>query len=259
VNAPRRSVTRAEAIVQLALDGEMFDWLVAHGDIPQRRDGRFDALEIGWLRDLWSVTTDQEDLMSSLNDAGREPHTADRTGPPTLRILNWLFADCDGYVEIRAVGDERIYRAFAPVDQLATLNAFVQRYRTKDLFFGVATRQSTTDGLRKNCLHLPALFADLDFQHSSEQTVREALARFPLPPGLVIGSGGGLHPYWKLREPIDLRTEDPDSWLRRLAAQLHGDLAAAEAARVMRLPGSRNHKYPSRPRVVVEAWHGEPV
>ena len=67
----------------------------------------------------------------------------------------------------------------------------------------------------------------------------------------MIHSGGGFHVYWLLNKPADLRVVDVEPILRDIARALDADAVCAEKARVLRLPGTLNHKpgYPS-PREV---------
>lgn len=69
-----------------------------------------------------------------------------------------------------------------------------------------------------------------------------ALPTFTPPPSIIVrsGSGGNLHAYWALREPI------PATWARRanrrLVLTLGADRVATDAARLLRPVGSFNHK-----------------
>jgi putative DNA primase/helicase len=90
-----------------------------------------------------------------------------------------------------------------------------------------------------------AVYADLDAK--SDEGISALVRRveaFPLPPSVLVASGGGLHPYWLLEEPLDLTTLEIlarfECVLRGVAGMLHADLAAAEAARVLRPPGTLN-------------------
>jgi hypothetical protein len=69
----------------------------------------------------------------------------------------------------------------------------------------------------------------------------ERLREFAHRPHLVVASGsGGAHAYWRLTEeqlPAVIERAN-----RMLCAALHGDLASTDAARIMRLPGTVNHK-----------------
>ncbi|MEZ4864478.1 MAG: DNA-primase RepB domain-containing protein [Caldilineaceae bacterium] len=65
------------------------------------------------------------------------------------------------------------------------------------------------------------------------------------PPSVIIDSGGGYHCYWLLRDPLPLdETNRGDvqvvqhSWVRLMG----GDAGAADLRRVLRLPGTYNHK-----------------
>src|SRR5262249_51166826 len=82
------------------------------------------------------------------------------------------------------------------------------------------------------------------------------MEKFPLRPTVMINSGGDFHCYWVLSHPIDLQRDSLAfrDLLRRTARALHGDLAAAEAARVLRVPGTLNFKY-DRPVLVTVKSH----
>jgi hypothetical protein len=114
--------------------------------------------------------------------------------------------------------------------------------RHENAYFGVAVRYRH-GGAKDDCSWLPALYCDLDLPPVE---ARQRLDAFPLPPTLIIHSGGGLHAYWRLKEPYDLRDLDQraeaERYLRRLARGLACDPAVAECARVLRVPGSHNFK-----------------
>lgn len=96
-------------------------------------------------------------------------------------------------------------------------------------------------------------FTDIDFSTTPEAEARVALGSFPLHPTLIVASGGGLHAYWQLKEPLVLpdQADTAKTLLRRLALFFMGDLASAEPARILRVPGTWNRKsaYPT-PRPV---------
>jgi len=167
-------------------------------------------------------------------------------------VLHALYSSCEGVIEFRAFNVNGITgRLFAALEDADTIRAFWVKHKADNLYWGIATRRDDRDGTLANCVHLPALFADLDFKLSSEVAIRATLAAFPLPPSLVVLSGGGLQPYWLLREPADVQQESVAlrDVLRRLACHLTGDVVAGEPARVLRVPGTLNAKY-TPPRVV---------
>jgi P4 family phage/plasmid primase-like protien len=133
---------------------------------------------------------------------------------------------------------------------------FVARHEGRDVYIGVAGRDGEGRDL-EHCTTLHVLFAEVDFKDTPELVARTRLAEFPLPPSMVISSGGGLHLYWLLEEPIDLRSTGPEQvteYLRALARRLGADVRAAEPARVLRLPDTLNTKYSPPRKVLVEAW-----
>lgn len=169
-------------------------------------------------------------------------------------FLAATYTGMDGYLNIRTLPP--VQEAFVPVSAVEALEAFVVPRRDRNVYIGVATRTSNRDGSLKGCAALPALFADLDFKdYPSEADAHAHLASF-LPPSMIVASGGGLQPWWLLKDPIDLQQDaaSTKTLLRRLARALGGDLAAAEPARILRLPNTINHKYtPPRP-VRMEAF-----
>lgn len=67
-------------------------------------------------------------------------------------------------------------------------------------------------------------------------------------PTLCISSGKGYHLYWRLDKAINVEQSAGrrqfDGYMRRLVKYAGGDENCKDIARVMRLPGSVNHKYP---------------
>jgi tetratricopeptide (TPR) repeat protein len=72
---------------------------------------------------------------------------------------------------------------------------------------------------------------------------------------MIVASGGGLHVYWQLKEPMVLPGDAraAKTLLRRLASYFGGDLASVEPARILRC---RAHGTTSRLRTAVPGRHG---
>jgi hypothetical protein len=162
-------------------------------------------------------------------------------------VLGAVFDGCDGLLELRAKSPADDMRTdFMASNDVQAIAAFVAAHQNDDVWFGVASRRDGSSGALANCLHLGCLFADLDCEGDHERlaAAEDRLDAFPLRPSIVIGSGGGLHAYWLLREPLDVQAEQAAIYalLRRLVAALDGDPKSAEPARVLRLPGTRNQK-----------------
>jgi len=172
------------------------------------------------------------------------------TAASPTEFFDALNQHCEGVVELRAFPSKD--RMFFEDGQ--SMELFLAQHTHEHNYFGVATRRDNTNGKLENCQDLGVLFMDLDFKNQPEEEARRMLGEFPLPPSIVIQSGGGLHVYWLLTEPLHLQDQrdrqQARSYLRRQAIHLHGDLAAAEPARILRVPGTTNFKY-SPPRPVV--------
>lgn len=95
-----------------------------------------------------------------------------------------------------------------------------------------------------NCLF--SEFDAKDFDHDKSATIDHVSGLNPLP-SVVVDSGGGFHAYWLLDAPYRLDTDEAREraihlqygWTR----YTNGDPGAKDLARVLRLPGTRNHKY----------------
>jgi putative DNA primase/helicase len=160
-----------------------------------------------------------------------------------------------GYIELRAL-PSKAQMAFTEPDLIADMQReFLIPHSAENIYFGVATRiekDGTLAGGAKHCGAFHALFIDYDFKETSEEDALALLAVCPVRPSIVISSGGGLHVYWLLREPI--AAAEGTSWLRRLSATMRSDCAATDAARILRVPGTMNYKYdPPRP-VTIEVF-----
>lgn len=120
-------------------------------------------------------------------------------------------------------------------------------------YFGVAPRHTNTGGTKKDISRVWVLWADVDakaFAGGKPEALKR-IQEFPIQPTAIIDSGNGYHVYYLLKEPED--TTDPknvqrvEAALKALARGLNGDPAAAELARVLRIPGTVNTKDPIRP------------
>jgi len=162
---------------------------------------------------------------------------------PQSRFLSFLFRDCKvGFVEIRHIrteaGHKDVKRFFIPVGDLQKTE--IEFYEKYDAFFGVCTRASKS-GTKKDVLQIPCLWVDYDY----------SLIKFaPLiekdtvpPPSAIVSTGRGLHCYWLLHKPSSFEDiERVEDILKRLAYVTNSDLAPAEVARCLRIPGTINYR-----------------
>lgn len=177
---------------------------------------------------------------------------------PDLELIRRFFA---GLFEQAAAGQRielralpQVARVAVPVEPPAAAERFITQQAGQNLYVGVALRRADGGGGLGDCVALPALFTDIDFKATPIAVARAAVTRFPFAPSITIRSGGGVHLYWLLREPMGLpeETARAKGLLRRIAHHLGGDLSAAEPARILRIPGTLNRKY-EPPRAVVLA------
>lgn len=128
-------------------------------------------------------------------------------------------------------------------------------------------------GAARDAAALVCLYCEIDFGTAGhgegkvyppdEDSVRVLLrAAIPLEPTYIVHSGGGWHVYWVLAEPMVLATEDDHRAAARLVYRLLRTIQAEaknrrwhvdpvfDLARVLRVPGTINHKLESQPRPV---------
>ncbi|MHB8576247.1 MAG: DNA-primase RepB domain-containing protein, partial [Dehalococcoidia bacterium] len=86
---------------------------------------------------------------------------------------------------------------------------------------------------------LTALYADVD----DGQLTALSLA----PSAVVESSPGRLQAYWRLSEPVE--PEIGEALNRRLALAVNADKSGWDLTQLLRLPGTRNHKYAEAPAV----------
>lgn len=178
------------------------------------------------------------------------------------RASVWRFLQAlhtDGVRELRAFNAHKRARLFASLDDVASVDRFLKQHADLNIYIGVATRRDASNGALRNCSTLASLFVDLDFKNVTEAEARVRLASFPIPPSMIVASGGGLHVYWFLVDPIKLPEGAAlaKALLCALADALGGDRTAAEPTRVLRVPDTLNHKaeYGAPRGVVLEELH----
>jgi hypothetical protein len=173
-------------------------------------------------------------------------------------FLNALIPE--GFINCRAVDctkQKPTINGFFPAGDHTPIQQFIRKYGDdREIYFAVVSR-FIRDGSTKGCGNAFAIFGDIDFKDSSETEARSRLAAFPLRPSIVVWSGGGLHVYWLLQTPYDLRNGSAGlfkSVLRRTGIALKADVVCSEPAHILRIPGTLNHKYPDARTVTVEVW-----
>jgi RepB DNA-primase from phage plasmid len=183
--------------------------------------------------------------MSSVDTAGVGASALTPTIPQALKLQLAAFAGNapkDHFLEIRPLSPVG-RQEFIPVRDLTAAVAAVESLRDRhEVFIGAAPRVRP-EGKAAAVPWFYTLFADCDSPDAVER-----LRAFRPVPSIVVrsGTGGRLHAYWPLQQPI------PAAWApranRRLALALGSDRKCTDVARVMRAIGSVNRK--AEPRLV---------
>jgi len=158
-------------------------------------------------------------------------------------------------------------------ETLAEVKPAVREWLTskRDIYFALATYADPAKGRKaENAQHIKALFIDID-GYETKKAAGAALFSFLAKTGLdvfgtphVVASGGGVHCYWPLSSVADIAVWKPVAEnFKRLCKQegLIIDMTVtADAARVLRIPGTLNHKKKyGEPRAVKILHEGDAV
>lgn len=178
---------------------------------------------------------------------------------PSITFLKSLYQHCEGgFVNLRFLpSKENLFISLSEIDRIL---AIMEPHKGQNSYFGVATRVEG-DGTKQGILQVPVLWVDLDLYKLSDEKKQESRQRykdFLLKASFIIDSGGGCYLLWMLKEPAS-KEEIPrvENLLKRLAFFFHGDMSATDASRILRIPGSLNHKYPHTPQVTIKEFHPE--
>lgn len=145
----------------------------------------------------------------------------------------------DGTLAMRSRSAPGRFPAAGDLDALVRL-ARRHREAGEEVFCTPLTRRARRSGKAGGILPGRIAWVDID-----EPAALALLRAFRHRPQLVAYSGsGGAHAYWRLGRP--LQPEAVEAVNRKLAAHLGGDLASTDRARIMRLPGTHNHKVDRR-------------
>lgn len=148
-----------------------------------------------------------------------------------------------------------------------------------DVYFNVGLQgqklKRKQRGGNDGVIAIPGLWLDLDIKggaHSAtnlptQDEAKGFLNEFPLPPSILVHSGGGLYPYWLFPELWIFKDrpeyDQAESMLARFKTALVALAASrgwkldstADLTRVLRLPGMLNHKYDPAATVKILEFH----
>jgi len=130
-----------------------------------------------------------------------------------------------------------------------------------DVYFGVNPRVGKK-GKKENVHYVSAFHAEVDYgsdghkkksDYESYDDAITAVIKFKPQPTLINLSGGGLHCYWVLDNPIkvdEVGVAELESINKYFIKELGGDKGTHNLDRVLRIPGTYNFKLPNNPREV---------
>ena len=190
----------------------------------------------------------------------------------TKKFLESVLGD-EGYYCIFAyrLSDERKVQKF--YDNLDTAihaahNLDAEGY---DAYFALGTFDQAGSRKAPNVKQLRSFFLDLDCGPTKDYaTQSEALAalrtfckELKLPRPTIVNSGRGIHVYWPLTAPVSRETWVPVAEQFKRLCTKHGmrndPAVPADAARVLRIPNTHNHKTEPPTSVGVVGEAGAPV
>jgi hypothetical protein len=183
----------------------------------------------------------------------------------TARELLSAALDSDGVICVFVQKGDRRWNKFFPAGAYEQAeNYAAQKDREgHNCYFCTATLATANSREAANAHAVKLFKLDLDVgpeenKFASQQDAGASLRAFcktvGLPRPTVVSSGGGLHCYWFMDEalvPADAKAMQE----RFKALTIHHGLKAdhsttADIVRVLRLPGTHNHKDPANPRLV---------
>jgi hypothetical protein len=189
--------------------------------------------------------------------------------PETFYEALWGNYTSDGFIELRPMrphpekhGTKDARPEFHQwPGQLGTFVARAQNLSESelgwDVYHGVAVR-SRPHGGNDDVAAITTLWCEFDFKSTPQDKVVQALKTFPMRASAGIMSGGGIHAYWFLKDPVvgdDLKKVRAHN--RALARGLGADINACDLARILRVPGTLNRKYAPPRRIGIVVWRPE--
>jgi len=182
----------------------------------------------------------------------------------TKQFLDAIHKDRRGYFTLN--WKHAKYFKTKTVQHIDTALEFVRKANelNKDVWFSVnRSLREPEQGQRikvRDVTSIPGFWADIDIAgpgHETEKAlpgdITQAMALIVSPePTIIVNTGGGIHAYWLFNKPWEFDAADPEparlceAWHKMLAqrAAIYGWHIdnVSDLARVLRVPGTVNHK-----------------
>lgn len=169
--------------------------------------------------------------------------------------LDFIFPEV-GLIEARIIRQTSIRQIYYSNHDTLQMDVDIYDSEGWDAYVGVLPRARTGGKAEDVWPSATVLWCDVDAKdfciikadscqgEDCKAAALDAILKFPVTPSAIIDSGHGFHCYWKLRTPAD--TPDAVEANRAIAHWLGGD-KCFDAPRILRVPGTRNHKDPDNP------------
>ena len=178
----------------------------------------------------------------------------------TQTFLQTVLGD-EGHYCITSIKDGKVNQKFYSsivdlVDSAADIDA-----KGSNAYFALATFNETGSRKADNVKLLRSFFVDIDCgptkEYPSQKEALSALKAFcvktSMPKPAVVDSGRGIHAYWPLVRPVSFSQWEPIAERFKQLCLSNGlridPVVTADAARILRIPGTHNHK-DSPPKIV---------
>lgn len=157
-----------------------------------------------------------------------------------------------GFIETRYIKGGVVQRKFQVPRAVATSDLLYHDSLGWDIYVGVLPRNRVGGTAEDVWPSATVLWCDVDAKDfidpwvdvDGKSLALDAVLKFPVTPSCIVDSGHGFHLYWKLHTPAD--TPAAVEVNRAIAKWLGGD-KCFDAPRILRVPGTRNHKDPADP------------
>lgn len=177
-----------------------------------------------------------------------------------------------GFYCVAELSTPRKKHAFSEALEEVVEQANLFNAKHLNTYFALATFETNLNREAANARWIRAFFVDIDcgvgHAYPDSHTGAMALTTFVsttnlvgLPAPIVVSSGGGVHAYWPLQEPVSvfawkLVAERLKRFCKERTLAIDNTVTA-DAARVMRVPGTTNWKNPDNPRLCRIMYPGE--
>lgn len=171
-----------------------------------------------------------------------------------IDFLGCLFEPED-IIEFRPLPPQNAGRRWSRLDEIPDIVDWLHALNGSEqqrvhAYFGANPRKAKGQSQAEGVALARCVFADFDGGVVLEDAWGKIKAAgFPMPTAML-ESGGGVHAWWRLDQPMT----DQNAWherMKAIASALGSDQSVCDWPRIMRLPGFINWKHEQRPLAVL--------